>query len=155
MNGELTVGGLVAFNMMMGQATQPILRLSQLWQDFQQVQISVERLGDIFNAAPESRQLGNAALPPAKGAIRIENLDFRYVANGPEVLKGVSIDIPEGQVIGIVQINAHEIDPAALPARSRPDSHGRHRYFPGRHVVAAAANRRRAARKHAVQPHHS
>jgi ATP-binding cassette, subfamily B, bacterial HlyB/CyaB len=101
-NGDLTVGGLVAFNMMMGQATQPILRLSQLWQDFQQVQISVERLGDILNAAPESRQLANAALPPAKGAIKIEHLDFRYVANGPEILKGINIDIPEGQVIGIV-----------------------------------------------------
>ena len=101
-NGELSVGGLVAFNMMMGQATQPILRLSQLWQDFQQVQISVERLGDILNAAPEGRQLSNAALPPAKGAIKIENLDFRYTQGGPEVLKAVNLDIPEGQVIGIV-----------------------------------------------------
>jgi len=101
-SGELTVGGLVAFNMMMGQATQPILRLSQLWQDFQQVQISVERLGDILNAAPESRQLSSATLPPARGAIKIENLDFRYVQGGPEVLKGVNLDIPEGQVIGIV-----------------------------------------------------
>ena len=101
-NGDLTVGGLVAFNMMMGQATQPILRLSQLWQDFQQVQISVERLGDILNAPPESRQLSNAALPPARGAIKIENLDFRYAPGGPEILHGISLDIPEGQVIGIV-----------------------------------------------------
>jgi len=100
--GELSVGGLVAFNMMMGQATQPILRLSQLWQDFQQVQISVERLGDILNAPTEGRLLSNAALPPAKGAIRIENLDFRYVQGGPEVLRGINLDIPEGQVIGIV-----------------------------------------------------
>ena len=101
-HGDMTVGGLVAFNMMMGQATQPILRLSQLWQDFQQVQISVERLGDILNAPPESRQLGNSALPPARGAIRIENLDFRYVQGGPEVLRSVNLDIAEGQVIGIV-----------------------------------------------------
>jgi subfamily B ATP-binding cassette protein HlyB/CyaB len=101
-NNELSVGGLVAFNMMMGQATQPILRLSQLWQDFQQVQISVERLGDILNAPVESRQLSNAALPPAKGAIKLDGIDFRYVANGPEVLKGITLDIPEGQVIGIV-----------------------------------------------------
>ncbi|MEQ1694908.1 MAG: type I secretion system permease/ATPase [Hyphomicrobiaceae bacterium] len=101
-SGELSVGGLVAFNMMMGQATQPILRLSQLWQDFQQVQISVDRLGDILNAVPESRQLSNATLPPARGAIKIENIDFRYVQGGPEILKGVTLDIPEGQVIGIV-----------------------------------------------------
>lgn len=101
-NGDLTVGGLVAFNMMMGQATQPILRLSQLWQDFQQVQISVERLGDILNAPPESRLGTQAALPPARGAIRFENLDFRYTPGGPEVLRGINLDIPEGQVLGIV-----------------------------------------------------
>ncbi len=100
--GELSVGALVAFNMMMGQATQPILRLSQLWQDFQQVQISIERLGDILNAPPESRQLGYAALPPARGAISIRGIDFRYQMDGAEVLKAVSLDIPEGQVLGIV-----------------------------------------------------
>ncbi len=101
-NGELTVGALIAFNMIMGLATAPILRLSQLWQDFQQVQISVERLGDILNAPPETRQLAYAALPPAKGAIKISNVDFRYRADQPEVLKGISLEIPEGQVLGIV-----------------------------------------------------
>jgi ATP-binding cassette, subfamily B, bacterial HlyB/CyaB len=100
--GEMTVGALVAFNMIMGQVTAPILRLSQLWQDFQQVQISVERLGDILNAPTESRQLAYATLPPARGAISIRNIDFRYRIDMPEVLKGVSLDIPEGQVIGVV-----------------------------------------------------
>jgi ATP-binding cassette, subfamily B, bacterial HlyB/CyaB len=100
--GELTVGGFVAFNMIMGQVTAPILRLSQLWQDFQQVQISVERLGDIFNAPIESRQLAYATMPPARGAIKISHVDFRYAFDGQEVLKDVSLDIPEGQVLGIV-----------------------------------------------------
>ncbi len=100
--GELTVGGLIAFNMIMGLTTAPILRLSQLWQDFQQVQVSVERLGDILNAAPESQHLAVVALPPARGAIRISNVAFRYRIDEPDVLKGVSIDIPEGQVLGIV-----------------------------------------------------
>jgi ATP-binding cassette, subfamily B, bacterial HlyB/CyaB len=100
--GEMTVGALVAFNMIMGQVTAPILRLSQLWQDFQQVQISVERLGDILNAPTESRQLAYATLPPARGAISIRNVDFRYRIDMPEVLKGVSLEIPEGQVIGVV-----------------------------------------------------
>ena len=49
-DGELTVGELVAFNMIAAQVAVPVLRLSQLWQDFQQVQVSVERLGDILNA---------------------------------------------------------------------------------------------------------
>ena len=101
-NGELTVGALIAFNMIMGLATAPILRLSQLWQDFQQVQISVERLGDIMNAPPETRQLAYAALPPARGAIKVLNVDFRYGFDQPEVLKGISLEIPEGQVLGIV-----------------------------------------------------
>ena len=100
--GEMTVGALVAFNMIMGQATAPVLRLSQLWQDFQQVQISVERLGDILNAPAESRQLASTTLPPAQGAISVANVDFRYRIDTPEVLKGISLQIPEGQVIGIV-----------------------------------------------------
>lgn len=101
-NGELSVGSLVAFNMIMNQVTGPILRLSQLWQDFQQVQVSVERLGDILNAPPESRSLAQAHLPPAKGAIRIDELTFRYRSDGAEVLRNVSLNIPAGQVIGIV-----------------------------------------------------
>ncbi len=101
-DGEMTVGGLVAFNMMVSNATQPILRLSQLWQDFQQVQISVDRLGDILNAPTENRQAGLATLPPAKGAVSIRDITFRYDSSGPEILKSVSLEIPEGQVIGIV-----------------------------------------------------
>jgi ATP-binding cassette, subfamily B, bacterial HlyB/CyaB len=100
--GELTVGGLVAFNMIMGQTMMPILRLSQLWQEFQQIQISVERLGDILNAPAESQQLSYATLPPARGAIRFSEVDFRYRSDGPEILKGINLDIPEGQVLGIV-----------------------------------------------------
>ena len=100
-NGDLTVGGLVAFNMIMGQVTAPILRLSQLWQDFQQVQVSVERLGDILNSAPETRRLEHSNLPPARGAISIKPMTFRYVAGGPETLSDIEIDIPAGQIIGI------------------------------------------------------
>jgi subfamily B ATP-binding cassette protein HlyB/CyaB len=101
-DGELTVGELVAFNMIMGQVTGPILRLSQLWQDFQQVQVSVDRLGDILNTAPESQRLEHANLPPARGAISIRELTFRYAPNGPETLNRIDIDIPVGQVLGIV-----------------------------------------------------
>ncbi|MBS0241379.1 MAG: type I secretion system permease/ATPase [Proteobacteria bacterium] len=101
-DNELTVGGLVAFNMIMGQATQPILRLSQLWQDFQQVQISVRRLGDILNAPTETDRVGTAHLPPARGAIAVSNVSFRYRTDAPEVLKNISVSIPAGQVIGVV-----------------------------------------------------
>ena len=102
MKGDLTVGQLIAFNMIMGQVTGPILRLSQLWQDFQQVQISVERIGDVLNTPPESRALAQAHLPRAKGEIKIERLTFRYAPNAPETLKHVSLAVAQGQVIGIV-----------------------------------------------------
>jgi ATP-binding cassette, subfamily B, bacterial HlyB/CyaB len=101
-NGDMTVGGLVAFNMIMNQVTAPILRLSQLWQDFQQAQVSVERLGDILNAAPESQRLEYPILPAAKGAINLKNVTFRYVPGGPETLADINLDIPAGQILGIV-----------------------------------------------------
>ncbi len=101
-DNQLTVGGLIAFNMIMNQAVAPILRLSQLWQDFQQVQISINRLGDILNAPTEGQRMGMAHLPPARGAIRVSDLSFRYRADGQDVLKSVNLDIPAGHVIGIV-----------------------------------------------------
>jgi len=100
-NGEMTVGGLVAFNMIMGQMMAPILRLSQLWQDFQQVQVSVERMGDILNAAPETQRLEHANLPPARGAISFKGVKFRYRADGPETLSDINVEIPAGQTLGI------------------------------------------------------
>ncbi len=101
-DGDLTVGALVAFNMIAAQAVQPILRLSQIWQDFQQVQISIERLGDILNSAPEPAPMTRLALPTPRGAIEFRNVSFRYRANGPEVLKNVSITIQPGETIGVV-----------------------------------------------------
>jgi subfamily B ATP-binding cassette protein HlyB/CyaB len=101
-DNELTVGSLIAFTMIMNQVTAPILRLSQLWQDFQQVQISVERLGDILDSAPESERLAQTNLPPARGAIRISDVSFRYRPDGAEVLRNVTLDIPAGAIVGVV-----------------------------------------------------
>lgn len=101
-NGELTVGALIAFNMIMAQVAAPILRLTQLWQDFQQVKISIDRLADVLNAPTEGRSMAQAHLPPAKGAIEVRAVTFRYKPGTPEVLKDVSLEIPVGQVIGIV-----------------------------------------------------
>jgi subfamily B ATP-binding cassette protein HlyB/CyaB len=100
-DGRLTVGELIAFNMMSQHVAGPVLRLAQLWQDFQQVGISMSRLGDILNSRtelPASRQ----ALHVVKGDIRFENIRFRYRPDGPPVLDDVSIEIQAGQVVGIV-----------------------------------------------------
>ena len=102
MNGEMSIGALVAFTMIMNQATAPILRLSQLWQDFQQVHISVDRLGDILRSPVENNAQACASLAPARGAIKFSEVSFRYQPNSGDVLRDINIEIPEGQVIGIV-----------------------------------------------------
>lgn len=101
-DGELSVGALVAFNMIANQTVQPVLRLSQLWQDFQQVQISVDRLGDILNTPMERMPQTSLVLPPPRGAIELRNTTFRYRPGSPEVLKSISLSIRPGEVIGIV-----------------------------------------------------
>lgn len=100
-DGKLSVGQLIAFNMLSGQVTSPIIRLAQLWQDFQQVGISVERLGDILNTRtelPSSRM----ALPDIKGRVTFERVTFRYRPDAPEVLDRIDLDINAGEIIGIV-----------------------------------------------------
>ena len=101
--GDITIGELVAFNMLSGRVSQPILRLAQLWQDFQQMRISVARLGDILNEKVEAAAgAGRAALPAIRGDIQIDGVTFRYRPDRPEVLKRVNLIVPAGQVVGIV-----------------------------------------------------
>ncbi|QUD88287.1 type I secretion system permease/ATPase [Phenylobacterium montanum] len=100
--GKLTVGELVAFNMISGQLASPVLRIAQLWQDFQQVRLSVDRVGDILNTTPEPGQAGQANLPPISGDIRLDHVSFRYRIDGQPVLSDVSLAVPAGQVIGVV-----------------------------------------------------
>jgi subfamily B ATP-binding cassette protein HlyB/CyaB len=101
--GDLTVGALVAFNMLAGRVAAPILRLSQLWQDFQQVRISVDRLGDVLNAPAEpEHNPGRASLPRIKGEIEFDKVRFRYRPDAPEALRGVAITIEPGEMLGIV-----------------------------------------------------
>ncbi len=103
MQGDLTVGQLVAFNMLAGRVSGPILRIVQLWQDLQQAGISLQRLGDVLNAQPEPQyDHSRTALPSFEGRIHFDHVGFRYRSDGPEVLSDISLDIPAGQVVGIV-----------------------------------------------------
>jgi len=102
-DGGMTVGELVAFNMLAGRVAQPVLRLAQVWQDFHQTRLSVERLGDILNTPTEpSAAGGRSALATIAGHIQFDQVKFRYRIDGPEVLRGISLDIPAGQILGIV-----------------------------------------------------
>ncbi len=100
--GDLTVGMLVAFNMLAGRVSQPILRLAQLAQDFQQAKLAVDRLGDVLNAPPEPTSASRSSLPDIRGRISFDQVRFRYRPDAPEVLRGVSFEIQAGEMIGIV-----------------------------------------------------
>ncbi len=103
MDGDLTVGQLIAFQMLSGRVSDPVMRLTQMWQDFQQVGISLQRLGDIFNAKPEpAMDPTKARLPAVKGNIRMEGVRFRYRIDGSEILRNISLEIPAGMTVGIV-----------------------------------------------------
>lgn len=103
MDGKLTVGQLIAFRMLSSRVSTPVLRLVQLWQDFQQAALSVKRLGDIFNSKTEPRlSASKTRLPDIKGDISFEKVHFRYNLDQSEVIKDISFNIPSGSVIGIV-----------------------------------------------------
>lgn len=101
-NNRLTVGELVAFNMLASQVSGPVLRLVQVWQDFHQVRLSVERLGDILDTPVEPETSAADDRPPLDGRIEFERVTFRYGADRPPVLRDLTLTIPAGQVIGVV-----------------------------------------------------
>jgi len=101
--GDITVGELVAFNMLASNAAGPILRLAQLAQDFQQARIAVDRLGDILNSPVEPQMSpSRASLPFMRGHVKLEHVTFRYRPDGKEVLSDVELDVQPGEMIGIV-----------------------------------------------------
>jgi subfamily B ATP-binding cassette protein HlyB/CyaB len=102
-DGSLSVGELVAFNIMAGRVSQPVLRIAQVWQDFHQARLSVLRLGDILNTPAEpTYSAARAALPAIRGDISFDHVTFRYRLDGPEILRDVSFSVPAGQIVGIV-----------------------------------------------------
>lgn len=103
MLGEFTVGQLIAFQMLAGRVTEPILRLATLWQDFQQVRLSIERLGDILNfpAEPDSSP-GRSSFGRIQGKVEFENVGFRYRLDGPPVLEDIRLTVEPGSTVGIV-----------------------------------------------------
>lgn len=102
-NGDISVGQLIAFNMFAGRVSAPILRLVQLWQEFQQASISMQRLADILDTPMEPGHNPNrTTLPDIKGAVRFEHVTFRYQFDRPEVLSGITLEAFPGERIGIV-----------------------------------------------------
>jgi ATP-binding cassette, subfamily B, bacterial HlyB/CyaB len=104
LQGTLTLGQLIAFRIIAGYTTSPLLRLIQLWQNFQETALSLERLADILDhpqeVSPEDRS--NIPLPPILGAVRYEDVSFSFKENGPLQLQHVSLEITPGTFVGVV-----------------------------------------------------
>ncbi len=100
--GDLTVGGLVAFNMFAQRVSGPVIRMAQLWQEFQQVRIAIDRLGDVLNQPVEPGAGSRTALPAIRGHVRFEGVKFRYGHDGPWTVEDIDIDLQPGATLGIV-----------------------------------------------------
>ncbi len=104
LSNELTLGQLIAFRMIAGYITSPVMRLAQLWQNFQETGMSLERLADIVDTPQEGGkdQLSQIPLPLIRGEISCENISFRFREQSPMVLKNVTVSIPAGSFVGVV-----------------------------------------------------
>jgi subfamily B ATP-binding cassette protein HlyB/CyaB len=100
--GEMSIGGLIAFNMLAGQAMGSVTHVAGLWQSFQQTRLSMAMLGDILNAPSESGPAQPSIAAERRLDLRLEQVSFRYLPKGPLVLDSVSIDVFAGQSVGIV-----------------------------------------------------
>jgi subfamily B ATP-binding cassette protein HlyB/CyaB len=107
LQGSLTMGGLIAFRMIAGYVTSPVLRLSQIWQNFQEINLSMERLGDILNHPQETGpdELKKPTVPALAGEIEYQDIWFRYNPSGEFLLKGMNLKIPAGSFVAIVGLS--------------------------------------------------
>jgi ATP-binding cassette subfamily B protein len=100
---ELTLGELIAFRIISSYVTTPILRLAQIWQNFQETGLSLERLSDIVDTPQEAElDRNNISLPTVNGAVKYENVSFRFAASGPLQLSNVTVEFAPGKFVGIV-----------------------------------------------------
>ncbi|WP_331774711.1 peptidase domain-containing ABC transporter [Sulfurospirillum sp. 1612] len=101
-DGKLSVGQLIAFQMFAGQFSGPIMRLVGLWNEFQQALLSVDRLGDILNTPVEQTNQKAITLSKIEGAVKFDKISFRYSNEGAQILKTLSLEVSPGKSIGVV-----------------------------------------------------
>lgn len=100
--GTMTIGALVAFNMLAGRVSGPLVQMVTMIHEYQEVALSVRMLGEIMNQRPERHSQIRGLRPELKGRIEFENISFRYGPDRPLALDGISFTIKEGSVVGIV-----------------------------------------------------
>jgi len=101
-NGTMTIGALVAFNMLAGRVSGPLVQIVTMVHEYQEVALSVRMLGEVMNRQPEQFGRGRGLRPVLTGKIDFEDVSFRYGPDGAPALDGVSFSIPSGSVFGIV-----------------------------------------------------
>ena len=104
LDGKLSLGELIAFRMIAGYVTGPILRMTSIWQSVQETALSLERLSDVIDH-PQEAPADNAnriVMPPIQGQISFQNIKFRYKPSSPLLLKGVNLEIPHGVFVAVV-----------------------------------------------------
>ncbi|WP_320667961.1 ABC transporter transmembrane domain-containing protein [Prochlorococcus sp. MIT 1307] len=104
LRGEMTLGQLIAFRIISGYVTQPLLRLSTIWQGLQELKVSFERLADVIDTPKESNEVEKTKLimPPIEGFVTFEAVDFSFVKGSRPILQNINLSIPAHQFIGIV-----------------------------------------------------
>lgn len=107
LQNEITLGQLIAFRIIAGYVTSPLLRLAQLWQNFQEVGLSLERLSDIVDSAPEADEVDrlNIPMPPIQGNVKFDDVSFRFGTTGPYQLNNVNLEFTTGSFVGIVGLS--------------------------------------------------
>ena len=103
LDGKLTLGQLIAFRIIAGYVTSPIMRLATLWQNFQETALSLERLADIVDSPEEGEEdRNNIPMPAIRGKVKYDNLSFRFKNSGPLQLKNVTTEFEPGTFVAIV-----------------------------------------------------
>ena len=104
LKGEMSLGQLIAFRIISGYVTQPLLRLSSIWQSIQELKVSFERLADVVDTPQESDDADKSKipLPPLEGAVRFEHVEFAFSKTKSPVLHAVSLDVAAGTFVGVV-----------------------------------------------------
>jgi ATP-binding cassette subfamily B protein len=104
LNGSMTLGGLIAFRIIAGYVTGPLLRMTSIWQSVQETALSLERLSDVIDHPQEAPE-DNARriiMPPIVGEIEFRNIHFRYAHSSPLLLRALDLKIPRGTFVAIV-----------------------------------------------------
>ncbi|MGD1806909.1 peptidase domain-containing ABC transporter [Dapis sp. BLCC M126] len=106
-DGQLSVGGLIAFRIIAGNVTGSLLRFVSVWQSFQEVGMSIERLRDVLDTEPEvdEEDRNNIDMPPIDGSVKFEELSFRFTQSGPLQLANINLEFPAGYFVGIVGLS--------------------------------------------------